>query len=334
MKKILLLLGTLLFAFNLSAQNYDSYLRNAFELLEQDNINAARQAYGVYQKMTDKNDGLFEKSIMKKIKSNIVQLIKLGHLGEAYEMVILEKQSIDYNSELTVLLEEIKSEINNTYLNANRLRELQSPDSIELAIIEYKKLIGTNKPNVHCYIGLCNEKLKRLIPAKEEYIIGVQEKEAYAPYCLAQLIRKTDREIPMDSLASLYLRSANAGYTVSMDSLSIIYKNQNKIDKSYYWFRKSHSAMGKYYMASYILDTSISENLSNEYRTDDPIKLLTESADNGYAPAQYYLGLLYYYAKEGERVKKDKTKGMELIRKAASRYAPAKRMIHKITYGD
>lgn len=333
MKKFLLLLGTLLCAFNLSAQNYDNYLQKAYEHLKQGNINAAKQNYGVYQTMTDKKDNSFENAIINTIKNNIIQLIRQGHLGDAYNKLISETQSVEYNSGLIALLEEVKSEIDATYDNANRLRKLQATDSIELAIIEYKKLIGTGKPNIHCYIGLCNEKLKRLTPAKEEYIYGVQDEETYAPYCLAQIIRKTDTKIAVDSLASLYLRSAKAGYTVSIDSLAMIYKNQNHIDKSYFWFRKSQSAMSKYYMAVYILDTSTSDKISNEYKTDDPIKLLTESAEDEYAPAQYYLGLLYYYAKDGERVQRDKAKGMELMQKASSKYTPAKKMVRKINYG-
>lgn len=83
--------------------------------------------------------------------------------------------------------------------------------------------------------------------------------------------------------------------------------------------------MSKYYMAVYILDASTSDKIFNEYKTDDPIKLLTESAEDEYAPAQYYLGLLYYYAKDGKRVQRDKAKGMELMQKASSKYTPAKK---------
>lgn len=332
MKRILLLFSTVLFAFSLSAQNYDNYLQKAFEHLEQGNVSTAKQAYGVYQTMTDKRNILFENSIISKIKNNIDLLIKQGHLGDAYNNLISEKQSVEYNSDLIAMLEVVKSEINTTYNNANRLRTRQAADSLELAIIEYRKLIGTGKPNIHCYIGLCNEKLNRFTPAKEEYINGVQEGESYAPYCLAQLDRITDAKIPIDSLASLYLYSANAGYVAAIDSLAMIYKNQNKPDKSYFWLRKSQSAMSKYYMASYLLDKSTSCKLSDEYKTDDPIKLLVESAERGYAPAQYYLGLLYYYAKDGERVQRDKAKGMELMQKASSKYAPAKKMISRIIY--
>lgn len=63
MKKFLLLLGMLFCAFNLSAQNYDNYLQKAYEHLKQGNINAAKQNYGVYQTMTDKNDNSFEKPL-------------------------------------------------------------------------------------------------------------------------------------------------------------------------------------------------------------------------------------------------------------------------------
>lgn len=83
-------------------------------------------------------------------------------------------------------------------------------------------------------------------------------------------------------------------------------------------------------MAVYLLDKSTYTQLSEEYKTDDPIKLLTEAANDEYAPAQYYLGLLYYSAKDGERVQRDKAKGMVLMQKASSKYAPAKKMVQKI----
>lgn len=60
MKKMLLLLGTLLFAFNLSAQNYDSYLQKAYSALEEGEIEIAQSSYNVYKKMTGKTDLDFE----------------------------------------------------------------------------------------------------------------------------------------------------------------------------------------------------------------------------------------------------------------------------------
>lgn len=60
MKKFLLLLGTLLCTINLSAQNYDSYLQNAYSALEEGKIEVAQSSYNVYKKMTGKTDLDFE----------------------------------------------------------------------------------------------------------------------------------------------------------------------------------------------------------------------------------------------------------------------------------
>ena len=60
MKKFLLLLGTLFCAFNLSAQNYDSYLQKAYSALEEGNVEAAQAYYSIYKKTTEKTDTDFE----------------------------------------------------------------------------------------------------------------------------------------------------------------------------------------------------------------------------------------------------------------------------------
>lgn len=60
MKKILLLFSTLLFAFNLSAQNYDYYLQKAYSALEEGKIEVAQSSYNIYKKMTGKTDLDFE----------------------------------------------------------------------------------------------------------------------------------------------------------------------------------------------------------------------------------------------------------------------------------
>lgn len=65
MKKILLLLGVLLFTLNLSAQNYDSYLQKAYSALEKGRIEIAQSSYNVYKKMTGKSDLDFETLIKK-----------------------------------------------------------------------------------------------------------------------------------------------------------------------------------------------------------------------------------------------------------------------------
>lgn len=62
MKKILLLFSILLFAFNLSAQNYDSnfFLRQAYSALEEGKIEKAQSSYNVYKKASGKIDLDFE----------------------------------------------------------------------------------------------------------------------------------------------------------------------------------------------------------------------------------------------------------------------------------
>ena len=60
MKKILLLFSTLLFTFNLSAQDYDNYLQSAYTALEEGKIEVAQSSYNIYKKMTGKTDSDFE----------------------------------------------------------------------------------------------------------------------------------------------------------------------------------------------------------------------------------------------------------------------------------
>lgn len=64
MKKILLLLGTLLCTFNLSAQNYDFYLQKAYEALAVNKIDVAKASYNVYKKVTGKSDTDFERCLL------------------------------------------------------------------------------------------------------------------------------------------------------------------------------------------------------------------------------------------------------------------------------
>lgn len=60
MKKFLLLLGMIFCAFNLSAQNYDSYLQSAYTALVEGKIEVAQSSYNIYKKMTGKTDLDFE----------------------------------------------------------------------------------------------------------------------------------------------------------------------------------------------------------------------------------------------------------------------------------
>lgn len=60
MKKFLLLLGTLLCAINLSAQNGENYLQKAYSALEEGNVKAAQSYYNIYKNITEKTDTDFE----------------------------------------------------------------------------------------------------------------------------------------------------------------------------------------------------------------------------------------------------------------------------------
>ena len=60
MKKILLLLGTLLCAINLSAQNSENYLQKAYSALEEGNVKAAQAYYSLYKRTTEETDTDFE----------------------------------------------------------------------------------------------------------------------------------------------------------------------------------------------------------------------------------------------------------------------------------
>ena len=68
----------------------------------------------------------------------------------------------------------------------------------------------------------------------------------------------------------------------------------------------------------------MNRDLDESFKTDDPIKFLSEaacvdklsSAKTENRDALYYLGMLYYYAESGDRVRRDRVKGRSLISKA------------------
>lgn len=187
---------------------------------------------------------------------------------------------------------------------------------------------------LYAHIGYCyevrsanNENFKKL--ARDNYQLGIQHNENLSALRMAWFIRENNISATTEEMIELYEKAPN--YYAAMDSLGVEYGRLGRLNESYKWYRKSQTNFSKYSMAVYLLDTSTYTQLSEDYRTDDPIKLLTEAADDGYAPAQYYLGILYYYAKDGERVQRDKAKGMELIQRAASsKYAPAEKKVQTI----
>lgn len=88
MKKFLLLLGTLLCAFNISAQNYDNYLQSAYAALEEGKIEVAKSSYNVYKKMTGRTDSDFETQLKDKIDNDWTKSCYIIDLGDGYSLAV------------------------------------------------------------------------------------------------------------------------------------------------------------------------------------------------------------------------------------------------------
>lgn len=288
------------------------------------------------------------------IKAKAVESLRSGDFVSARSRLNLMEPCIDdlNRKEYQSLLHELQDSINNSYNKANALREKKQ---YQLAIIEYQRLIGRDKEPfrkpLYAHIGYCYEECSDKELARSNYQLGIQHNENLAALRMAKYIRANkisatteevielyEKATTYDSLGVEYARIGRlvgylldaATYYDAMDSLGVEYARLGRLNDSYKWYRKSQRNFSKYSMAGYLLDATTYTQLAEEFKTDDPIKLLTEAAEDGYAPAQYYLGLLYYYAKNGERVRQDKEKGMELMRKASSKYALAKQMIERI----
>lgn len=190
--------------------------------------------------------------------------------------------------------------------------------------------------NLNAQLGLCYGRLNMLTKRRELWDKGVKENEQVAAYYLARLLG--EKVLSTDSIIQLYTMAKDV--PSARDSLGIIYYRQGKYYESYSWFKKnSNRPFSEYNRAKMLLDKSIFEQLSPEYKSDDP-KSLLESASNFKdfknakkvnAPALYYLGLLYYYAEANEIVSRDKNLGKQLLKKAADLgYVPAKEIIEKL----
>lgn len=231
------------------------------------------------------------------------------------------------------LVKQLEDSIFNTYNRANYMKDNKK---YQRAIVEYQKLIGMGKEPLvsaplYAYIGYCYEARSDKELAKSNYEEGIEHYESLSAFRMALFIRANSIVTTTEEIIELYEKASN--YSDAKDSLGVEYSRIDKMNESYKWFKESNSNYAKYKLASYLLDTAIEVQLSDEYKEDNPIQFLTDAAKDNYAPAQYYLGLLYYFAEDGERVPKDETKGLELINKAAeSGYEPAKRMKQRIDY--
>lgn len=288
-----------------------------------------------FSKIYCQNEGTYNN-----LKNKGIKYMYDGDFASAQSSFNLMRPHITNNNkkEYEKLVKSLQDSISNTYVRANNLRDR---GLYQYAIIEYMKLIDKNKEplikadsngkqtTLYANIGFCYEKIHYKDLAKHYYELGVKLNDKKSALQLAKYIRNNNISITSDEIIKLYQK--DDCYYASRDSLGIEYAKLGEINESYRWFKESISDFAKYKRASFLLDASTYDKLYNNFKKDDPIQLLTDAANNGYAPAQFYLGLLYYFAKEGERVQKDKTKGMELIQKAANQnYKRAKTIINKI----
>lgn len=102
MKKILLLFSTLVFACNLSAQNYDNYLQNAYSALNEEKIEVAQSSYNVYKKMTGKSDLDFEILINDKINNDWTKACHIIDLGGGYSLAVQTTDNIPLTFDIAI----------------------------------------------------------------------------------------------------------------------------------------------------------------------------------------------------------------------------------------
>ncbi len=276
----------------------------------------------------------FAQNTYEKIKTKAVENLHAGDFIAAKSRLNLMEPYVKKSKkeEYKSLLDQLQDSINNSYNKANALREKKQ---YELAIIEYQRLIGKDKEPLikplYAHIGYCYEMRYDKELAKNSYQLGIQHDENLASLRMAWYIRKNKISVTTEEMIGFYERASN--YYAAMDSLGVEYARLGDMNQSYKWFKESMQDFSMYKMASYLLDESIYDKLHAEYKNDDPIKLLSDSADDGYAPAQYYLGLLYYFGYYGERVSRDRVKGLEYMQKSANNgYERAKTMIEKIKH--
>lgn len=268
------------------------------------------------------------------VRKQVVEDIYARDFAAAHTRIKLLAPLVSSTNEndYQALMQHLQDSLDISYDRANSLKD---NGKYELAIVEYQRLIGGNKKPMksplYAHIGYCYEKRSAKQLAKSSYELGIQYNENLSALRMAWYIRKNKISATTEEMIDLYEMAPND--YAAMDSLGVEYARLGRLNDSYKWFRKSNTDFSKYKMAEYLLNAAVYSQLADDYKTDDPIKLLTEASDHNYAPAQYYLGLLYYFAKEGDRVKQDLSKGKFLIEQASDqRYKRASNMLYKIRF--
>ena len=224
--------------------------------------------------------------------------------------------------EITTLQNILRDSINAVYNAAYDLMGVND----EKAVIMFERLFDkAGNPmhrNLFAQLGWSYGELGMKNKQRTLYEKGLEEGEQMSAYYLARLLQYNKEDIPTDSLLNLYKKAAYV--TSSVDSVGIIYYRKKEYNKSYNWFVKNKSVFSKYWRAKMLLDAKQHSFIEDKYKADNPIDLLIDaSCANNLASAKsenrdalYYLGMLYYYAESGDRIKRDRDKGRILILKA------------------
>ena len=253
------------------------------------------------------------------IKIKAVENLRSGDFASAKSRLNLMEPYIDDSNrnEYQSLLNQLQDSINNSYNKANALREKKQ---YEIAIIEYQRLIKRDKEPLikplYAHIGYCyearstnNENFKKL--ARDNYQLGIQHKENLSALRMALYIRENNISATTEEMIELYEKAPN--YYAAMDSLGVEYARLGRLNESYKWYRKSQRNFSKYNMAMYLMDTSTYTQLAEEYRTDEPIKLLIEAANDGYAPAKQMLNKINNKESESVSTSQQPDKGIIIV---------------------
>ena len=231
-----------------------------------------------------------QQSTYATIKTKVVENLRSGNFAEAKSRLNLMEPYIDDSNreEYRSLSNQLQDSINNCYNKANDYR---LKTQYELAIVEYLRLIGRGKEPLikplYAHIGYCYEARFDKELARSYYKLGIQYNENFSALRMAWYIRENKIYATTEEMIKLYEKAPN--YYAAMDSLGVEYGRLGRLNESYKWYRKSQSSFSKYNMALYLLDTSTYTQLAEEYKSDDPIKLLAESADEGYTLAKQKL---------------------------------------------
>lgn len=225
-------------------------------------------------------------------------------------------------NEIKGLLKSLRDSINAVY---NVAYDLMGRND-EKAVMMFERLFDkSGKPmhsDLYAQMGWSYGQLKMKEKQRKLYERGLVEGEQMAAYYLARLLQSNRENVSIDSLLCLYQRAKNV--VSAVDSVAIIYYRKALYNKSYLWFSKNRTVFSKYWRAKILLDSKMNRDLDESFKTDDPIKFLSEaacvdklsSAKTENRDALYYLGMLYYYAESGDRVRRDRVKGRLLISKA------------------